>query len=152
MFILFLFIEILIFSYFSDHYGFLRAAAGYFLPSLLGVLLFMTKGGIAMGQLHQKLSATQRPDKVLLHSLSFFIAAILTILPFFITRVLAIFLFLPGLRNLIIFYLIKKLRSNGVFQFKTFDNNQTRDINNVYDTHVIDVSPTEIIYTDKKND
>lgn len=117
----FLFIpfEIVLFFRISGAFGFFAALAMYWLPCILGMLLIQFQSRTAMLQMQERLKRGERSAGVLGMGANFF-AGLMLLLPFFTTRVIALALLLPGVRQLVLLvargWLMKKL-ANGSFVF-----------------------------------
>ncbi|MCB0368457.1 MAG: FxsA family protein [Bdellovibrionales bacterium] len=117
--LLILFIEIFIFVSFVQVLGFLNTVLLYLIPTLIGFMLFkwVNKGLIFDIQNHEN------PSKELIKGGLTVVAAILLILPSFLTKVIGLFLILPFVRTLLAWgfqgFLIQKVfsKANSFYQF-----------------------------------
>lgn len=134
MFFVFLVLELLIFSYFSDTYGFLLTFAGYILPSFLGALLILFNGVFSVANFQQKILAGESLDKSLMRTAANVLAGVLLILPTFLTRIAAVLLLLPGMRQLI-FIMITRRFSNKIYTHVHTSTNFQNNSHNFRDVH-----------------
>lgn len=114
--------EFLIFFFAVKQWGFLNTLGLYLLPCLLGFVIVSVVGRLAMSNLQSSLRGGQLPGNQLLSSGAVFFSGLLFLIPSFFARVLAVILFLPGLRHLAIWkfksYLAKQMaKGGGSFQF-----------------------------------
>lgn len=154
-------IEILAFTTFVHFYNFWDVFLAYLLPSFAGAVLFSLTGRSIMMSLQGGLVQGQMPADRVLHRGAVLVGAILLIIPSFSSRVLAVFLIIPGLRHLAIFifktYLFQRLAKSR-FSFVKFGGGgggfqrggpfpfepqppQERDV------EVVNVTPIEITHT-----
>lgn len=114
--------EILIFFFAVKQWGFLSTLGFYFLPCLLGLLIVSTVGRLALLSLQTSVMKGQLPANRLLHSAALFFSGLLFLIPSFFARVLAVVLFLPGLRHLAVWrfklFMAKQIaKGAGTFTF-----------------------------------
>lgn len=114
--------EIVIFFYAVNSWGFFNTLGIYLLPCLLGFLIVTTLGRVALLTLQSSLTKGQLPASRLLHTGAIFISGLLFMVPSFFARALAIVLFLPGLRHLVVwrfklFMAQKLMRGASAFNF-----------------------------------
>ncbi|KYG66323.1 hypothetical protein AZI86_04510 [Bdellovibrio bacteriovorus] len=170
--------EFLIFFFAVKQWGFLNTLGLYLLPCLLGFVIVSVVGRLAMYNLQNSMRGGQLPGNQLLSSGAVFISGILFLVPSFFARVLAVILFLPGLRHLAIWkfksFLAKKMaQGSGGFQFGGpfgfgggtggFRTYQYRTRNHGFDepsagerevreANVLDVTPIKVTHEEKKNE
>lgn len=160
--------EILIFFFAVKQWGFLSTLGFYFLPCLLGFLIVSTVGRLALLSLQTSVMKGQLPTNRLLHSAALFFAGVLFLVPSFFSRVLAVILFLPGLRHIAIWWLkafmAKRIaKGAGAFTFggpfgfgagsagggfKYYQD--VRAERDVHETNVLDVTPLQVTHEKKK--
>lgn len=114
--------EFLIFFFAVKQWGFLNTLGLYLLPCLLGFVIVSVLGRLAIYNLQNAMRGGQLPGNQLLSSGAVFLSGILFLVPSFFARVLAVILFLPGLRHLAIWkfksYLAKQMaKGSAGFQF-----------------------------------
>lgn len=102
--------EIFIFFSFVGKFGFFDTFISYLMPSLLGFVVLSLAKRVGLAQLQMTVMSGKTPEKAMLHSGAIFIGGILLVIPLFITRVLAVFLILPGLRHFLIWRLTKNIQ------------------------------------------
>jgi UPF0716 family protein affecting phage T7 exclusion len=116
--------EILIFTTFTHFFDFWEVLPFYFLPSLLGAIILSRTGRGLVMALQKGTAAGQVPGKAVLHQVAKVVGAICLLIPFFLPRVFAIFLIVPGLRHLSVqlmkSYAQKKAAKGGSFSFVRF--------------------------------
>lgn len=109
--------EILIFTTWTHFFDFWEVLPFYFLPSLLGAILVARSGQTLMAAAKTGVAPGQMPGNALLHQGAKVIGAICLIIPFFLPRVLAVILLLPGLRHMAVAfsktYMKKKMAKGG---------------------------------------
>ncbi len=115
--------EFIIFFMLVKQWGFLNTLGIYLLPCLLGALIVLTVGRVALLTLQATVTRGKLPTNQLLHSGAIFIAGLLFLVPSVFTRVFGLILFLPGLRHIVLWRfklnMAKKMASGGarVFNF-----------------------------------
>lgn len=115
--------ELVIFFLAVQEWGFLNTLGYYLLPCLLGFLIMTTVGRVALMSLQTSMMRGQQPGNKILHSGALFLSGLLFIIPSFFARVVAVVLFLPGLRHLAVWrfkvYMAKKMSQGSarVFNF-----------------------------------
>ncbi|MFP5519570.1 MAG: FxsA family protein [Bdellovibrionia bacterium] len=169
-FILWFALEVFVFFKFVGAYGFGSVFLSYLFPTLIGILLTMGAGRIAIMNLQGLLSKGQMPQAALLHSAAVFLGGVLLIPPTFTLRVVGVILLVPGLRHLAIWYfkywLAKKMAKGGAnffqfgkagnFQFYSFGSatkgwesaGPTRDVTPA-SQDILDVKPVSITHESK---
>lgn len=133
-------IEIFIFVGLIDYFGFINTVLIYLIPTMIGFIIFNNFNRSLMFDIQ----SNQNPSKELIKKGLSFVAAILLILPSFISKVFGVFLILPFVRTLIAWgfqgLLLKKVFSransftnfggiggNGFkFYYQKFDPNEFR--------------------------
>jgi len=106
-FIIWTILELYIFSWCADRWGFLDTIFIYMLPSVAGVLLISIlnrKALFAIQKLQDLNGNFQGAQVKWLHVGIQFLGSIFLIIPSALTRMLGIFLVLPGIRHLIIWF------------------------------------------------
>lgn len=115
--------ELVIFFLAVQEWGFLSTLGLYLLPCLLGFLIVTTVGRVALMSLQNSMMRGQQPGNKILHSGALFLSGLLFLIPSFFARVVAIVLFIPGLRHLAVWrfkaYMAKKMTQGSarVFNF-----------------------------------
>lgn len=114
--------EIVIFVMAVKSWGFFSTLGLYLLPCLLGFFIVTTVGRVAVMTLQATVMKGQLPAGRILHSGAIFLSGLLFLIPSFFARVLALVLFLPGLRHLVVWrfklFMAKKLaKGGGSFSF-----------------------------------
>lgn len=116
--------EVLIFTTWIHFFDFWNVFFAYLLPSLLGVLMLARSGQGLMMVMRSSVVPGQMPGNALLHQGARLVGALCLVVPLFLTRVLAVFLIVPGLRHLSIAFfkafIYKKLAKSGGFSFVQF--------------------------------
>lgn len=95
--LLILILEIFIFVGLIDSFGFVNTILIYLIPTMMGFFIFNRFNR----RLINDIQSHQNPSKQLIKQGLTFVAAILLILPSFISKVLGVFLILPFVRSLI---------------------------------------------------
>lgn len=170
--------EIIIFIFASKEWGFLNTLGVYLLPCLLGIFIVTTLGRMAVLSLQTSVMRGQMPASKLLHTGAIFLSGILFIIPSFFARVLALVLFLPGLRHIAVWrfkaYMAKQIAkgsasfnfsggpfgfggSTGASGFRYYstgaqDFRRASDEREVHEAHVLDVTPLEITHEKKESE
>lgn len=114
-------LEIYVFWLFVGAYGFLATFAAYWIPTFLGFYM-ISRGSIqAVQKLQMEINSGGQPAKASLAIALNFLGSLLLIFPFLSTRVMALFLLVPGFKHLIIlfgeFWLIKKIFKSPYVSF-----------------------------------
>ncbi|NUN04588.1 MAG: FxsA family protein [Bdellovibrio sp.] len=114
--------EIFIFFFAVKQWGFLNTLGFYFLPCVLGFLIVSTVGRMAIMTLQGSVMKGQLPGNRLLHSGAIFFSGLLFMVPSFFARLVALVLFLPGLRHIFVawfkIFIAKKIaKGSGGFSF-----------------------------------
>ncbi|MBL7670794.1 MAG: FxsA family protein [Bdellovibrionaceae bacterium] len=175
IFLIWTIVEILIFSAFADHFGFLVTLLGYGLPTLLGLILLSQFRVQGLATLQANLSQGKEPTQQILRAASKGFGAILLLPPSFLLRVIGLLLVTPGVSNLLLFVLkvtlLKRLmrfgsgfvrtgtggfafysrtqNSNGRWEnFENFDHPQGGHDNRIRDVEAIDVTPLSIDHSE----
>lgn len=159
--LVFIFGEIYIFTMAIENFGILNSVALYLAPSFLGVLVLRYTQAVWM-QFQQQVAKGEQPEARIFSSVALMISGILFLIPTFTTRALAIPLFLPGFRHLIIFLLKRKfteaIRNGGVNVFWRQERDVTRSSEPTGATatssseSIIDVKPISVSHSVKPTD
>jgi UPF0716 protein FxsA len=164
--------EILIFTTWVHFYDFWTVFLAYLAPSFLGALLLSQSGQHMARVLRNGVVPGQMPGNTLLHQGARFVGALCLIIPLFLTRVLAVFLIVPGLRHLSIRFfkavLYQRLTKAGGFSFMKFgggmpggaDGSQPgaagmppwNEAPQERDATVVDITPLEISHGPSKKE
>jgi len=168
-------LEILIFTTWVHFYDFWDVVLAYIVPSFIGTVLFSLTGRSMMMSMQAGFQQGQLPGNRVLHRGAILLGSIMLIIPLFLTRVLAVFLILPGLRHLSVFifkaYIFKRIAQSsfvrfggggqggpfnfgGVFQSGDFRHYQSggsppfeEGPRHERDVEVVNVTPIEITHT-----
>lgn len=171
--------EIIIFIFASKQWGFLNTLGLYLLPCLLGLFIVTTLGRMAMLSLQTSVLRGQLPASKILHSGALFLSGLLFLIPSFFARVIALVLFLPGLRHLAVWrfklYMAKQIAKGassfnfsggpfgfggGTSGFKYYSSRggfgqqngfgEKNEEREVREAEVLDVTPLEITHEKKE--
>lgn len=105
-------------------YGFLYVFAMYSLPSFIGFLILAYYPKTLLTTLQTKIQNQEKPNSKMLHSVFIIISGVFFIIPTATSRIIALILFLPVLRHILVFILIWQWYkfSGKIFnKFKTFN-------------------------------
>lgn len=91
-------LEILIFIGLIDNFGFINSMLIYLIPTIVGFFIFKNFNRTLIMDIQTK----SNPSRELIKQGLTFIAAILLILPSFITKVIGVFLILPFVRSILV--------------------------------------------------
>ncbi len=168
-------VEIVIFFYAVEAWGFWQTLGLYLAPSLFGFFILSMMGRWALLSLQRSLMQGQVPTDSLLNSVVLFVSGLLFMIPTFFSRVFALALFLPGSRHWIVARIRKFLsqrigkgfasfsfggggpgfsRGFRYYDFKAgppegFDSSGERPVS---DNRILDIKPIEIMHEDKKSE
>jgi UPF0716 family protein affecting phage T7 exclusion len=166
-------LEFLLFIKLISLYGFLYIFAWYTLPSFIGFLILSYYPKALLGSLQATIQNKEKPSSKMLHSLFIIISAFFFIIPTASTRIIALFLFLPILRHIIVFILLWQwykfagkifgkfqnfnFSSNGFAVYTNFyrrggfnkkqtpfDSSSTEVLDSYDEREVIDVTPKQV--------
>ena len=101
----FLIFEMICFFWVVSQWGFLTSLGIYFLPSFLGILLLSLQSRAGLAGLQQSLAQGKEPGHQILAAAANFVAGLFLLIPTLSTRVVAILLLLPGVRQIVLFIL-----------------------------------------------
>lgn len=176
----FIIAELVIFVMAVQRWGFFNTLGLYLLPCLLGFFIVTVVGRVAVMTLQATMMKGQLPAAKILNSGAIFLSGLLFLIPSFFARVVALVLFLPGLRHLAVWrfktYMAKKIARGvggfnfgaggpgGPFGFGTGSSGfryyefrgegdsfqETAEEREVREAHVLDVTPLEITHENKK--
>jgi UPF0716 protein FxsA len=119
LFLLFPFLEIFIFIQVGDELGFGWAFLGLIIAFLLGLNLFRFVGTTTARNIMQSLaSAGPNAPKEMGSVMAKLAAAVLLMIPGFLTDFIALLLLLPLTRSLLMLFLIRRMMKAGSFQFQ----------------------------------
>lgn len=119
LFLLFPFLEIFIFIQVGDELGFGWAFLGLILAFLLGLNLFRFVGATTARNMMQSLAAAgPNAPKEMGGVMAKLVAAVLLMIPGFLTDFIALLLLFPLTRSLLMLFLIKRMIKPGGFQFQ----------------------------------
>lgn len=172
--------EIVIFFFAVKQWGFFNTLGLYLLPCLLGFFIVAIVGRIAIMTLQSTVMRGQLPASRILHSGAIFLSGLLFLIPSFFARVLAVILFLPGLRHLAVWrfkiFMAKQIAKGtanfnfgagpfgfgagnmggGGFRYYEYRSDgsgfdQAPQERDVYEANVLDVTPLKIVHEKKEN-
>lgn len=150
-------------------WGFLNTLGLYLLPCLLGFFIVTTVGRMALLTMQSTVMRGQLPTARIMHSGAIFLSGLFFLIPSFFARVLALVLFLPGLRHLAVWrfkiFLAKQV-AKGAASFKFsgpfgfggvhMGGADVQDVRKsereVYEDNVLDVTPLKITHEKKEED
>jgi UPF0716 protein FxsA len=147
-------LEILAFTTWLHFYDFWDVFLIYIAPSFLGLMLFSMTGKSLMTSLQGGFQQQpgQLPGDGVLQKGAVLLGSLGLIIPLFFTRIVAVFLIVPGLRHLSIFvfktYIFKRLSKNA-FSFVKYERHGPRQER---DAEVVNVTPIEITHTKIKTE
>ena len=135
--------ETVTFSYFSNELGSLLTLLGVFITAIMGIALLKNQGLSVLKRIRTDLQKGQAPVSSVADSISLVIGGILMLIPGYLTDVVGLFLFIPGLRTLTGIYFIKWFtntrRFNGfinlgdnLFQARDGHHSKTNNKNNPF--------------------
>lgn len=133
-----LLIEVIGFWFFVTKFGFFDTLIAYFIPSFLGFMVLGFIGRTAQLELLSKVKQGQRPDRAMLHMIAQFIGAIALLPPLISSRIVAVFLLIPGLRHFIVWILSNWILSKFVNRYSRPEDRPIRE------ARVIDIEPIAI--------
>jgi UPF0716 family protein affecting phage T7 exclusion len=173
-------LEFLFFFKLVTLYGFLNVFACYTLPSIIGFIILAYYPKAILASLQNTMKMQEKPSSKIIHSLLITISAIFFIIPSVTTRLIALVLFLPVSRHLLVFFILWQwIKLSGKFfnKFQNFNfssngfsaytgfytqNGFTKNTNNNFskietdtnesfnEDNIIDVTPTHVETTDNK--
>ena len=139
-FILFtaLFIEIAGFIIVGKYIGVLATLLLIILSMILGFALLKIQGITLLTKVRSELSAGHIPDRELAHGALMMLAAILLIIPGFVSDIIGLLLFIPFIRDVIWRFFSNKIEVRTTFDENSRDNNGPTidlDADNYHSTH-----------------
>lgn len=139
-FILFtaLFIEIAGFIIVGKYIGVLATLLLIILSMILGFALLKIQGITLLTKVRSELSAGYIPDRELAHGALMMLAAILLIIPGFVSDIIGLLLFIPFIRDIIWRFFSNKIEVRTSFDENSRDNNGPTidlDADNYHSTH-----------------
>ncbi len=139
-FILFtaLFIEIAGFIIVGKYIGVLATLLLIILSMILGFALLKIQGITLLTKVRSELSAGHIPDRELAHGALMMLAAILLIIPGFVSDIIGLLLFIPFIRDIIWRFFSNKIEVRTSFDENSRDNNGPTidlDADNYHSTH-----------------
>ena len=131
------------FSYFSNEFGGLLTLLGIFVTATMGIALLKNQGLSVLNRIRNDLLKGQPPVSSIADSISLLIGGVLMLIPGYLTDVVGLFLFIPGLRTFTGIYFIKWFTNiqkfNGfvnlgdnIFQARDGHHSKTNDKNNSF--------------------
>ena len=127
-----IFIEIAGFIIVGKQIGVLATLGLIILSMVAGFVLLRVQGITLLTKMQSELAAGHMPDRELAHGALVIIAAILLIIPGFVTDIIGLLLFIPQIRDLLWKWLSKRMTvrtsfSSG-FTKNSYDNNHSQTI------------------------
>ncbi len=127
-----IFIEIAGFIIVGKEIGVLATLALIILSMFVGFILLRIQGITLLAKMQHELSAGRIPDRELAHGALLILAAILLIIPGFVTDIIGLLLFIPQIRDLLWKWVSKKMTvrttfSSG-FRENSYDNSHSQTI------------------------
>ena len=130
-----------LFVQFVQSFGFFYTLFGYFLPCLLGSMIFAQSGYHVMAQLQGQMARGESPARALLRAGAHFVSG-LFLIPSVTTRVLGLLLWVPFLRFFLVALLFKKLASSQQSHFRVYTSTSgVYGSEGFHDSSVRDVTP-----------
>lgn len=151
--------EIVLFFLVMGQLGFVNTLGVYFLPSLLGLLILSFQSRSALMRLQVEMAEGKNPGRRLMGAVANFFAGVFFVVPTFTTRLVALFLIVPGVRRIFFLVLqrwISKRVGRGAsafraeFRTRQWDSGEETGIRVEKDAKVIDVEPLEIEHSEPK--
>ena len=127
-----IFIEIAGFIIVGKQIGVLATLGLIILSMVAGFVLLRVQGITLLTKMQSELAAGHMPDRELAHGALLIMAAILLIVPGFVTDIIGILLFIPQIRDLLWKWLSKKMTVRTTFSSgftkNNYDNNHSQTI------------------------
>nr|WP_210329432.1 FxsA family protein [Bartonella choladocola] len=127
-----IFIEIAGFIIVGKEIGVLATLALIILSMFVGFILLRIQGITLLAKMQHELSAGRIPDRELAHGALLILAAILLIIPGFVTDIIGLLLFIPQIRDLLWKWVSKKMTVRATFSSgfreNSYDNNHSQTI------------------------
>ena len=133
-----LFIEIAGFIIVGKYIGVLATLLLIILFMILGFALLKIQGITLLTKVRSELSAGHIPDRELAHGALMMLAAILLIIPGFVSDIIGLLLFIPFIRDVIWRFFSNKIEVRTTFNENSRDNNGPTidlDADNYHSTH-----------------
>ena len=151
--------EIVVFFLLVSRFGFLNIFGLYLLPCLLGFIVLAFQSRVALLNLQRALMEGKQPAKRLLATAANFLAGVLLLVPTFTTRVFALVLLVPGLRQMALAGLqawiarqiargTTRVFGSAVFRSSVRTDGFDRRTHQERDAEVIDVTPLEVEHSE----
>lgn len=122
-----IFIEIAGFIIVGKEIGVIATLGLIILSMIAGFILLRIQGITLLAKMQHELAAGRVPDRELVHGALLILAAILLIIPGFVTDIIGILLFIPQIRDLLWQYAAKKMTIRTSFNANFTDSDFTKD-------------------------
>lgn len=153
LFLLFPFIEIYLFIQVGDEVGYLVAFAGLILAFIIGVNLFRFVGAANAQHIMASFTTAQTSPAQLGSMMAKIVAAVLLMIPGYLSDLLALLILFPPTRSLLMLVLIKRMMKSGSMRFgfgpfqagqhNPFRQSNTHDHGDVIEGEATEVKPEE---------
>lgn len=147
------FIEIAGFIIVGSEIGVLATLGLIILSAVLGFVLLRTQGLSLLQKIQIETAAGRVPDREMVHGAMLVIAAILLIIPGFVSSIIGLFLFLPPVRDLVWKHFVQNriiLATSGGFNNHYYQNRNSYDNSDLND-NIIDIDPEDYTSSPSEN-
>ncbi len=103
------------FIYIGGEIGALLTLLGIFVTAIVGLLLLKNQGRAVMANLKDQVTRGEAPMRSVADSISLLFGGILMLIPGYVTDAIGLVLFIPGIRTIAGFVLLKLFRNNARF-------------------------------------
>jgi len=117
LFLLFPFIEVYLFIQVGDHAGYAWAFLGLVLSFVVGINLFRFTGARSVQNLMSSFATAQASPDEMGSVMAKMLAAVLLMIPGYLTDVFALFILFPPTRSLLMLLILKRLMKSGSVKF-----------------------------------
>ena len=121
-FIIYGWVEFEAMAHVVDGIGGLLAFLGIFVTAIIGIRLLRTQSAIVMAQFRADMAKGEMNSTAIASSLSLLAGAILMLIPGYVTDLLGILCFVPGLRAIIGAFIAKRMSANMMKNSSRFQN------------------------------
>ena len=146
-------LEIFLFFLFASRIGFFNTLGLYFLPTFIGLLLLSVQSRTGLLKVQQIIAQGGKPGGKILGTAANFMAAPFLVIPSMTTRVVAILLLVPGVRQIFLLviqaWLTRKI-ATGAARMSRGGFGMGEGPRVERDATVIDVEPLEIEHSESK--
>ncbi|MBX3040078.1 MAG: FxsA family protein [Bdellovibrionaceae bacterium] len=164
-------LEVFLFFLFASRIGFFNTLGLYFLPTFIGLLLLSLQSRTGLVKVQRIIAEGGHPGRKLLGTAANFMAAIFLVIPSLTTRVVALLLIVPGVRQIFLLviqaWLTRKIASGTARMYRggfgagsgfrtefrkdsSWDFSESEGPRVERDATVIDVEPLEIEHSESK--